>query len=180
MYSIPKYKTGNCTECPSEDVPCVKVGKNLVCLTCRQYQKADKQAKRPATKKPQDSRANLIEDLDALTSKIVRLRACIDGFCTCYTCNVRIPYNESQNSHFIKRGNLSLRFDLKYNCQCSCQDCNERLGGNLKKYAENLELECPGIVEQLTERGREVEIISNDELKMMVVDYRAKLKSLLK
>jgi hypothetical protein len=124
-----------------------------------------------------DSRNSLIQDLDAVVSRYVRIRYADEkGICTCYTCGIRKNFTLMQNGHFVSRSHIGLRFDANRNCRVQCQNCNEFLRGNLKIYAQRLNEEQSGLAEQLQEQSREVEHIGIDELKSMLIDYRAKLK----
>jgi hypothetical protein len=190
---IPKHKIGNCSQCGDENVPCVKVRKDLYCLykchrrnkVAQQQQKASLRAsvsKLPTLSHEDksfiDSRNSLIQDLDAVVSKYVRVRDADEkGICTCYTCGVRKHFTLMQNGHFVSRSHIGLRFDAKRNLRTQCQKCNEFLRGNLKVYAQRLNEEQNGLPEQLQEQAREVEHIGIDELKSMLIDYRAKLKT---
>lgn len=81
-----------------------------------------------------------------------------------------------QNGHFVSRKHIGLRYMLK-NQKPQCEYCNCNLHGNLEVYAANLNLEENGLSERLIEQSREVEKISTDELKQMLVDIKAKLKT---
>lgn len=123
------------------------------------------------------SRNQLISDLDQVVSLYVRKRSADkNGFVVCITCGVRKQWNKMQCSHYIGRSNFSLRFNTTYNCNPACKHCNEVLHGNLPAYKDYLEKLYPGITEQLEEQSREVCKIGIDELKQMLIDYRAKLR----
>lgn len=57
MSYLPTSKFGDCSICPSKQVPCVKVKKDLVCIPCRNNQKAleqiEKQKRRNAARNTQ-------------------------------------------------------------------------------------------------------------------------------
>jgi hypothetical protein len=77
--------------------------------------------------------------------------------------------------HFISRSNMYLRWDLR-NLRPQCKNCNQYKSGNLDKFAENLELEMPGIVSSLMEDSKIVQKWTKDELKQMLIDIYAKIK----
>jgi hypothetical protein len=192
MSIIPKHKTGNCSQCGDKDVPCVKVGKELFCLyNCHRNNKAKQQIGRASErnkvralphvsdnqKELAENRNNLIEELDIVTSRIVRIMASDNkGYLNCYICGTKVHFTMADNMHFISRSHMGLRFDIRFNLRAGCKNCNQYLSGNLIKYAEQLEKEQVGLVEQLKERGREVEKIGTDELKQLLIERRARLK----
>lgn len=83
-------------------------------------------------KKPK--RQKLIKELDRVFSKFIRLRDCDKhGIVTCPLCGAKIPYEKSQNMHFISRWVLKYRFD-EMNCYAWCMRCNVILNGNYIEY----------------------------------------------
>lgn len=192
---LPKTKTGNCScGCGGIDVPVVKVGKQTWCLMSyrkqktKQYEaKARQNSKVRMLGKEQVRDGNyfnaerqaLINDLDFVTSRIVRLRAADNnGMISCYTCTRPVHWSLAQCSHFIKRSDTELRFDLKWNLRASCRHCNEVLGGNLTEYAKRLNEEQSGIAEELEELSKQVYKWTREELKQLLIDYRGKLRVL--
>lgn len=189
---IPKYKTGTCSQCGDEDVPCSKVGKNLFCtFKChkknKQVQQSQKASLRSSVSKlksitPEekgfiDSRNSIIQDLDAVVSRYVRTRdANSDGIIKCYTCDKEITIAKAQCAHYVSRKMLITRFDAKNNLRSCCEGCNCYLDGNLKVFKQRLEEEHKGITEYLEEISREVWKPSNDELQQMLIDFRNKLR----
>lgn len=187
---INQSKWGNCTVCPKENLACVKIGKELVCMSCNNTSKMQKsQAKVLLKNKVRglvtyqeeegltDSLSELTIDLDRVVSRYVRLRAMgLDGKIECYTCGVRKEFAKMQAGHFISRKHLSLRWDTTNNLRPQCGECNMIKNGNIKVYAEKLELEHKGIVEWLTEQSRIVENTTRTELKIMLFDFQQKLK----
>jgi len=192
MSLLPKHKIGNCSQCGDKNVACVKVGKDLFCLyNCHKNNKIKQQIDRASErnrirtlphvsdnqKELAENRNNLIEELDTITSRIVRIMASDDkGYLNCYICGTKVHFTMADNMHFISRKHMGVRFDIRFNLRAGCKKCNQYLDGNLQKYAEQLEKEHTGIVEQLKERSREVEKIGTDELKQLLIDYRARLK----
>lgn len=76
------------------------------------------------------------KELDAIFSKYVRLR---DND-TCYTCNLKMEHNRSQNGHFVPRQYMATRFD-ETNCHCQCYACNMLYNGQPSRYAQRLRQE---------------------------------------
>jgi Fe2+ or Zn2+ uptake regulation protein len=199
MSYLPPSKYGDCTQCPAKDTACVKVGKELVCVSCNNNNKAQKQVtkanRRNAARnlgfKLRNSeippiateeygmaeRQMLIHDLDYTHSRLVRMIAAdaITGLANCFTCGKLQHWTLCQLSHFIKRQNTLTRWDLKAN-RCSCRHCNETLGGNLIVFAKNLNEEEQGLAERLTELAREPYKWGRDELKQLLYDQRQRLR----
>lgn len=182
MSIIPRSKTGNCSECHAENTACVKVGKSLYCISCRNRQKAEQYMKN-ATEKAKKDRENgeydkqaLIHDLDFVFSRYIRIReANQKGFATCFTCGKIDLWNNLQCGHFIKRGEHQLRWDSR-NAKAQCHNCNVVQYGNLEVYANRLNEEHSGLPEQLREISRDVYKYSREELKELLIELRAKLK----
>lgn len=186
---IPRTKFGNCSKCGAENTECIKHGKSLFCIRCRKIDKVNdalnKTQKRTIARKLykvqkengiDSERAFLIQDLDAIVSKYVRIReADSDGNTRCFTCFRTGHWKTFDCGHFIPRANMFLRWDLR-NLRTQCIDCNQYNEGNLDVYTKKLEEEIPGIVQILTEESRQPHKWSRDELKEMLVDFRAKLK----
>lgn len=80
--------------------------------------------------------STLIKKLDAIFSKYIRLRdADQNGICRCITCGTPKHWKELDNGHFIKRQNMSLRFN-EINCNAQCRKCNWLEQGADDKYKE--------------------------------------------
>ena len=194
MNLIATSKHGNCDRCSEKDTAIRKRKKENLCLNCCKIEDTQKQVEKANLrnrvrglyghqvsegKEDMASRANLMADLDVLASRIVRLReADENGNLVCFCCDKRIHWSMADCSHFISRKNLALRWDLKYNLRPSCKKCNQQEYGNLEPFADKLELECAGIVEILREKSREVYKPDLQELKAMLIDFRAKLRLL--
>lgn len=194
IYStIPTSKFGTCSICGTPDTECVKLQKNLVCLLCRknqknkiQIQKASEKAQVRGLRGKQKesgnedaaSRQNLIVDCDIVFSRIVRLREADQYLNTlCFTCGDRKHFSLHQCGHYVKRGNMALRFDFR-NSKVQCRNCNENLHGNYEVYKTKLNEEENGIADQLEQEGREIYKYSIEELKQLLFDLRQKLKPL--
>ena len=197
-YTINKSKWGNCSLCSSKDVACVKVKKDLVCLTCHGRNKAEEQQKKAnqrtaarntgfklrnglaeskGTKQYEDASLQALKnDLDFVVSRYIRMLYSNErGLCQCYTCSTIKHFSLMQCGHFIPRSNMATRW-LTKNLKCQCPTCNETKHGNLEVYSQRLEEEETGIVEYLKELSRETQKFGIDELKQMLYDFRAKLR----
>ncbi len=201
MSYLPQSKFGDCTQCPSKDTECVKRGKELWCLNCNNRRKAEEQVakanRRNAARNlgnklrrenilgsqyseeyEASERSPLIHDIDFVFSRCVRMMyADKDGYCECYTCGNRKHWTLQQCGHFIKRGNTVVRWSFR-NSRVQDKNCNENLHGNLEVYKQRLNEEEPGLAEQLKEMAREPYKWTRDELKQLLLELRAKLKTI--
>lgn len=201
MSYLPTSKFGDCSVCPAKQVPCVKVKKDLVCLPCNNNAKAQEQIKKSNRKnaarnlgfKLRNSeippiateeygmaeRAALMQDLDYTFSRIVRMTEADakHGLCKCYTCKRVQHWSIMDCGHFISRKFNQTRF-LRLNCRVQCKECNQMKSGNLEVFAEQLNLEQRGTVQQLQEMSKEPFKYSRDELKQLLIDLRAKLRTI--
>lgn len=125
------------------------------------------------------SRQAIKADLDYVTSRIVRLMAADkDGIAVCYTCVKKQHWSLMDACHYISRAHTQFRYDYKNNIRCGCKTCNQFEGGQLEKFKEELDKEQPGLSDWLEEQSRQVEKISTEELKAMLIAYRQILKPL--
>lgn len=56
----------------------------------------------------------------------------------CCTCGRKGHWKSMQVGHFVRTGNLSLKFN-EINANCQCTNCNVYLNGNIKSYMIFLE-----------------------------------------
>ncbi len=115
-----------------------------------------------------------IKILDEVFSKFIRKRGYDShtGYNQCFTCGKTMDWKQLQCGHYIPRGNMSLRFDLK-NCFPQCHDCNVTKRGNLKVYRSRLIQEF-GIVHvyYLEEKKEEFKQYSDFELDILIAYYK--------
>lgn len=124
--------------------------------------------------------SELIDVADDLFSKVIRLSAADEnGFVICYTCDIKIRWQDIQNGHYVKRGNLFLRFDTR-NCRPQCEDCNKYKDGNMAEYTRRLEAEHSGITDILKEEAALVYKPTRHELQAIIAECKLKLKGLPK
>lgn len=94
------------------------------------------------------------------------------GNATCFTCGVKKPWKEQQNSHFYSRTFLSLRWD-EVNCQVGCYACNIHLKGNLAAFAVNLTRKYgTDILEKLAQRRVEIRQMNRLEYNKLIEKYK--------
>ena len=193
MSLIATSKYGTCDRCGDENTACKKRKKEMLCLTCCRTEDVEKQTAKAKErdkvrglygsrvmegKEDAASRQALIQDLDYVFSRIVRLQAADSlGNCECYTCNSLKHWSLQQCGHYVPRGNMALRWDFR-NCRVQCKNCNEALRGNLSVFSELLDTEVAGLSETLANEARLIHSYGIDELKQLLIDLRAKLRPL--
>lgn len=127
-----------------------------------------------------DGLSDLIKRLDEIFSKWLRLsHADGDGRVKCYTCNTVGYWTTMDAGHFIKRGNLLLRWDCR-NVAPQCEDCNRHKDGNIGAFAMQLERDNPGIVDILREESVIVYKPARYEITQQITEYTIKFKNLKK
>ena len=134
-----------------------------------------------SAKREQTERRRLIRNLDKYCSWYVRLNeADKDGFITCITCGKKVYWKQADNCHWLSRRYQKTRWDLR-DVHAGCRECNRAKNGNYDSYNKVMkkllgEDGCAEL-EQLAHSGRK---ISTVELNAMLLDYKAKVKNLLK
>ena len=146
------------------------------CQSCATVKSTEKRIAKYESDEEQDSRKNLIEDLDTYFSRYIRIKyANKEGVCSCYTCKKNFFWEYIQNGHYISRQHLATRF-LDFNCRPQCEHCNCYLSGNLKEFKNRLDAEKAGTSDYLHELSREVFKPTIDDLKQLLIEVRYKLK----
>ena len=127
-----------------------------------------------------DGLSELINVADDIYSKWLRLSGADEnGIVTCYTCDEQMRWQDSQCGHYIKRGNLYLRFDPR-NTRIQGRCCNIYKDGNYLEYSKRLNEERPGIIEILQEEATIIYKPSRHEIQAIISEYTNKLKKLQK
>jgi NinG protein len=127
---------------------------------------------------PVEDLSGLIDDADVLVSRYVRLSASDEnGWLTCFTCPSVLQWKDVDAGHFVKRGCLFLRHDLR-NVKQQCRVCNRHKDGKAAIFSVNLEKEQPGIVEELLHESRIVHDVTREELRAIISDMTVKLSKL--
>ena len=162
---------------------CIRCGKPCVWFSkkrCQQCAKVeDFYAKEAKILPEDDGLPELIDRLDGLVSKYVRLNACDkDRNCECYTCGDKRLWMTMDAGHYIARSCMYLRFDMTRNIRPQCHICNRSKYGMSPQFAAHLELEMPGSTEILLEESRIIHKWSREELRAMIIEYTAKVKQL--
>jgi ribosomal protein L37E len=122
-----------------------------------------------------ESFQNLTSDLDYVFSQYLRNKyADKTGVVECYTCNKKYKISEMQCGHFMGRSNLSTRW-MEDNCRPQCEQCNCYKDGNIEEFEYRLHKENNALVEYLREIARQAVRPTRDELKGLILEYRAKL-----
>jgi NinG protein len=125
-----------------------------------------------------DDLQDLINDADIVYSRWLRMNYTDkDGTVSCFTCSLNMRWQLAQCGHYVKRGNLFLRWDHR-NTKCQCEECNIHKGGNYSKFTANLEAEHPGITTILIDEGRLVYKPTRYEIQQIISEYTQKLKNL--
>ena len=123
-----------------------------------------------------DGLSALIHDADVVFSRFIRLsNADRNGIVKCYTCGSAKPWSSMQCGHYIKRGNLYLRWDPR-NARPQCSICNEYKHGNYLEFTKSLERDFPGITEILMEEARIVYKPTRAEIQGVIDEFSLKIK----
>lgn len=150
---------------------------------CKQCATVDSTAKRVAAfegAEEDESFWNLVDDLDAIFSRFIRLKYADEkGFVECYCCGKKRLIGEMHNGHFIHRTDMATRF-LEANCRPQCPLCNSKHNDDPSIFANRLEAEEKGITAWLLAQSREIVKPTRDELKQLIINYRFKVKILEK
>lgn len=117
-------------------------------------------------------------EADRIFSVFVRLSAADkNGNVKCFTCDILSGWKNMQCGHYVKRGNLFLRWDLR-NCRPQCSICNEYKRGNYIQFTKRLEKQNPGITDILMEEGRLVYKPTRAEVQSIIDEYSERVKKL--
>ncbi len=122
------------------------------------------------------SRRELIQRLDRIFSKYIRLKYSVDGMVRCYTCGRWYPYSQMTVGHFIKRQFSGVRYDER-NVKPQCRRCNYFLQGNDIEFERQLKKEYgEHVVDSL--QAKKKNPLSTLELMALLEEYSNKLKEL--
>lgn len=171
---IPRSKTGDCsnTDCNAKNTNCIKVGKELLCLKCR------KKAKEVKLIRPATDKKKLIKNLDAAYSQYVRKKSSNSkGECVCFTCGKKNDWKKMDCGHFVPRGNMALRWDLR-NLRPQCVNCNRLNYGEINIYAIKLDAETNGVVGDLEAVSKAICRYSEQDLLEKLFIIKNELKTI--
>lgn len=164
---------------------CVRCGKpciwfsNKMCHNCARIESVLAADEKESDKIIQEEDlSGLIADADAIFSKFIRLKyADKDGLVKCFTCDIKKHWTLMQNGHFVKRGNLFLRFDER-NCRPQESICNEINYGMPAEFLRRLNTEQDGLGDILLEEARLVHKPSREEIRNIISEYTMKVKNI--
>ena len=125
-------------------------------------------------KKSSPSLSTLIDRLDTIFSRYIRLRDVMpSGYFRCISCGKIKPIEQADCGHFHSRTHMSTRFD-EDNCHAECRYCNRFSADHIIGYRENL---IKKIGEQrftlLDIKAHETKKWSHFELEQLAKYYRA-------
>lgn len=126
----------------------------------------------------EESRSNIIQDLDAIFSQYIRLMAADDkGMISCFVCDKPLHYKSAHNMHYIQRSETGLRYSVD-NCYAGCPQCNALHETDTAPFTKKINQHKIGLSEILINESRTVNKTPTSELKEMLIDYRNKVKVL--
>ena len=136
--------------------------------------KRKKTASDKPKKKSSPSLSTLVDRLDTVFSRYIRLRdAMSSGMFRCISCGKIKPIEQADCGHFHSRTHMSTRFD-EDNCHAECRYCNRFSADHIIGYRENL---IKKIGEQrfmlLDIKAHETKKWSHFELEQLAKYYRA-------
>lgn len=105
---------------------------------------------------------------------IRRLNVNSEGYGTCISCGKGIHFSESDAGHFISRGKLATRWDVR-NVNLQCRKCNRFEYGRQFEYSLNIGTE---LAEQLLQDSRATFKISEPEYLELFEKFRDLLNEL--
>ena len=89
-------------------------------------------------KKGKSLKRSLVDKLDRIFSKYIRLRdAMPSGMCRCISCGKIKPVGDIDAGHYFSRTHMGTRFD-PFNVHGECRYCNRMSADHLINYRENL------------------------------------------
>ena len=143
--------------------------------------KRKKTASDKPKKKSSPSLSTLVDRLDTVFSRYIRLRdAMPTGMFRCISCGKIKPIEQADCGHFHSRTHMSTRFD-EDNCHAECRYCNRFSADHIIGYRENL---IKKIGEQrftlLDIKAHETKKWSHFELEQLAKYYRALVQKLQK
>ena len=138
------------------------------------YMKRRKPSSDKPKKKSSPSLSTLIDRLDTIFSRYIRLRDVMpSGYFRCISCGKIKPIEQADCGHFHSRTHMSTRFD-EDNCHAECRYCNRFSADHIIGYRENL---IKKIGEQrftlLDIKAHETKKWSHFELEQLAKYYRA-------
>lgn len=176
-----KVKVKKCWICDKEFIPYSTLNKycSVWCSKKREKEKAKIKREKKKEKKS-ESIPVLVELLDKLVSKYIRLKYSKNWICTCISCEKEITIAEAHNCHRINRGNRLYRWD-EDNLRPWCSGCNLfNKEFHLRKFTEKqIARLWINKVQEMSEKAREVwKRPTREELFEKISYYKEKVKEL--
>jgi hypothetical protein len=98
------------------------------------------------------------------------------GYVTCYTCDTRIEWQQSDCGHFIRRQHSSVRFH-EDNCRPQCIECNRNNDGMEESFEEHLRDDLGDeAVDELFELGRSEKQYDENEYRELIHHYTLEIE----
>lgn len=120
-------------------------------------------------------RTALIEKLDKVFSKVIRLRDSVDGYNICITCFLIFPITKLDAGHFMNRDRMATRYDEK-NVQPQCRSCNRFKGGRQAEFGIELDKKYgEGTARGLIEKSHTTKKFYVDELSELLSYYKEQI-----
>lgn len=127
-------------------------------------------------------RSRIIKRIDRNMSIWVRLSNSVNGYCTCVTCGTVKHWKDMHNGHFIPRGCMLTRFDVR-NTAPQDPACNTYRNGEQAKFLIYIENKYGRkVVDELMELEKEwkssAKGFSIGELRDLDKEWKEKVKEL--
>jgi len=120
-----------------------------------------------------------IKKLDKVFSEYIRRRDADEyGRVKCCTCPNTFHWSEMDAGHFVRRGNLSVRFH-EMNCHAQCKECNQfKYGMEAEHYVYIANRYNEGTPLHLIQLGRSGVKFMQFEIDEMTEKYKLKIRDL--
>lgn len=119
----------------------------------------------------------LVNKLDRLFSKYIRLRDSSGEYFTCCSCGRTLAIEQADAGHFVNRRWMSLRWN-EQNVHAQCSSCNRFDEGNIPAYSLFMARKYGDKhIERLLIQ-KSTRKYTDFELELLIEEYKTKLKSL--
>ena len=120
-----------------------------------------------------------ISKLDKCFSLYIRQRDTDEYGCVkCCTCDTISHWSEMDAGHFVRRGNMSVRFDER-NCHAQCKQCNQFEDGREDNHLVYIAIRYGGMVPfNMRAKSHESLKLMQYEIDEMVQEYKEKIANL--
>lgn len=126
-------------------------------------------------------KVNLVDKLDKVFSKYIRLRDCmVGGYTRCISCGRLLPFEQMDCGHYFSRTHMATRYD-EDNCNSECRACNRFAADHLIGYRNNLIRKIgEKRVALLEVKAHQSSKLSDFDLQAMITYYTKKVNELSK